>query len=207
MRRRPSRKERRKSKELYEEIMRLTREGILTILPLSEAPLEPEWLWPIEIEDRVLAEGLQNNGKPKKLEIGDVVVAKSFLNINTGQYFSEMAHKVFVILDKIKNTYFGYMLFTPTDWNIKGEIDNINFFHIHSYNSIICEGKLEHDMSATLNTKYLYQLTPKDTRGFDNEPGYGKKGRVNSSFIKFVQYIKTVNNIKKLSWETFEKEN
>ena len=101
--------------QLYEEIMRLDRDGISTILPLSKAPTDPEWLWPVEIEDIVRVEDLQEGAVPQEFSQGDIVLVNNFRDMETGKQFTKMTHRIFVVTDSggnnvQKKIYYGYML-------------------------------------------------------------------------------------------------
>lgn len=195
-------------KQLYEEIMRLDREGISTILPISEAPTDPEWLWPIELEDVVCSEGLQEGNHPQEFSQGDIVLVSNFRDTETGEQFTNMAHRMFVITDSGENnaqkkTYYGYMFSSKVEKAlIKNGYNNKNYYYIYSYNSILSGGKISDDKPVVLRADHLYEFTIKDTID------YGRKGSATEKFKDYVRYVmKNKNNPNTKDWETFEKEN
>ena len=194
--------------QLYEEIMRLDREGISTILPLSEAPTDPEWLWPVEIEDIVRVEDLQEGAVPQEFSQGDIVLVNNFRDMETGKQFTKMTHRIFVVTDlggnnAQKKIYCGYMLSSQAEKALlKNGYNNKNYHYIGSYNSIVNDKKwkLGTDIAISLRLDHLYSFYRSGVSG------QGLKGRVKEQFIKYINYLmKTKNNPDVMSWEEFDK--
>lgn len=194
--------------QLYEEIMRLDMEGISTILPLSEAPTDPEWLWPVEIEDIVRVEDLQEGAVPQEFSQGDIVLVNNFRDMETGKQFTKMTHRIFVVTDSggnnvQKKIYYGYMLSSQAEKALlKNGYNNKNYHYIYSYNSILSTGEIDNDKPIVLRTDHPYEFTIKDVEGC------GRVGIATEKFKDYVRYImKNKNNPNTKDWETFEKEN
>ena len=157
--------------QLYEEIIRLDRDGISTILPLSKAPTDPEWLWPVEIEDIVMVEDLQEGAVPQEFSQGDIVLVNNFRDMETGKQFTKMTHRIFVVTDSggnnvQKKIYYGYMLSSQAEKALlKNGYNNKNYHYIYSYNSILSTGEIDNDKPIVLRADHPYEFTSKDVEG------------------------------------------
>ena len=195
-------------KKLCDEIWKLSLEQGVPIIPLSEAPTDPEWLWPVEIEDIVRVEDLQEGAVPQEFSQGDIVLVNNFRDMETGKQFTKMTHRIFVVTDSggnnvQKKIYYGYMLSSQAEKALlKNGYNNKNYHYIYSYNSILSTGEIDNDKPVVLRTDHPYEFTIKDVEGC------GRVGIATEKFKDYVRYImKNKNNPNTKDWETFEKEN